>query len=214
MTRAEPGGPLLISPVVGRTAATARSGRSGSSGRRGHGLAYVHRAEAEQTATRRAGDSGWPGCCGRFLRRCSSWCWPAATEGTAAEQKPFPRAVLSAAAHAATLISSDGSVSLPAISPPTLVLGCRLRRRARAGREVGVGLPGRRLAAAGAGSRYGLLPGAPAGESGGSGRCRLALSEAVYRDMTRSGPSWLTSGCRRRTEAGPADRHGHHEVQH
>ena len=147
VTRRDPSGPLLISPqlrvddqVVVPLVVI---------GSEGNGVAYADPAETGRTPD----PAAWrfrlarlaepvPGGLLQMTLTGQSMRIPAADEGRFREQF-YPRL-----RRAASLISSDDSVRLPAVSAPTLVLGSSLWRRARAGRQLGVGLPGRRPATA------------------------------------------------------------------
>ncbi|HEY5987289.1 MAG TPA: SNF2-related protein, partial [Streptosporangiaceae bacterium] len=123
VTRSEPSAPLVITPVVRVEEAPAGAAPVAFIGSYGHGLVYVDRADAE-----RGGDSGgW-----RFrLARLSNAVPPQlqrmalagqrlevpATEESRLRDGYYPRL-----RRAATVISSDGSFTPPAIAGPDLVL--------------------------------------------------------------------------------------------
>ncbi|MGO8961794.1 MAG: DEAD/DEAH box helicase [Streptosporangiaceae bacterium] len=122
ITRRDPSGPLLISPQLRvDDAAVIPLVVIGSEG---NGIAYVDPAELDATSEL----ADWrfrlarlaepvPGGLLQMSLTGQSMRIPAADEARFREQF-YPQL-----RHAATLISSDGSVALPAISPPTLVLG-------------------------------------------------------------------------------------------
>ncbi len=124
LTRREPSGPLLISPQLRVDDAPVVP--LVIIGSEGNGFAYADLPETRQTPD----PASWrfrlarlaepvPGGLLQMALTGQSMRIPAADESRFREQF-YPRL-----RHAATLISSDSSVPLPAISPPTLVLGAR-----------------------------------------------------------------------------------------
>ena len=124
VTRAEPAGPIEIGPVLGVDGVDTEIWPLRFIGSEGHGLVYVERAEPGRTPD----PARWkfrlarlvtpvPGQLQEVTLSRQSLTIPAADEARFRQQF-YPRL-----RHAASLISSDGSVSLPAISAPTLVLG-------------------------------------------------------------------------------------------
>ncbi len=172
VTRSQPSGPLCVSPVVSVDGSDSPVWPVCFFGSPGHGLAYVDRYEAEQHQD----PAHW-----RFrLARLMS---PVPVEVQqlslsrqtltipATQERRFREQFYPRLRHAASLVSSDGSYSLPAISPPTLVLGASYRE----GHELDVswewayrvGEEGRRVPIGPAGARA-----SPGGEI-----------EAGYRDL-------------------------------
>jgi len=123
VTRSEPSGTLVISPLIRVDGTQSDAEPILFIGTEGHGLVYVDRAEAQ-----RSGEyASW-----RFrLARLTGAATPqlqhmALTnqrlEIPAAEQSRFSEGYYPRLRRAATVISSDGSFTPPAISDPTLVL--------------------------------------------------------------------------------------------
>ena len=124
VTRSEQSGPLRISPVIGVDGADGEIWPIQFIGSEGHGVVYVDRAEAEQLPDparwrfrlARLG-SPVPESIQRLAMSRQVLRIPPADESRFREQF-YPRL-----RRAASVISSDESFSLPAISAPTLVLG-------------------------------------------------------------------------------------------
>jgi superfamily II DNA or RNA helicase len=124
VTRSERAGPLCITPVVSVDGCDSEIWPVCFLGSQGHGLVYVDRHEAEQ----RQDPAHWRFRLARLINPVpievqqlamsrQALTIPAAQERRFREQY-YPRL-----RNVASLISSDGSYDLPAISPPTLVLG-------------------------------------------------------------------------------------------
>jgi superfamily II DNA or RNA helicase len=124
LTRGEPTGPLLISPLIGVDGTDAETWPIRFIGSEGHGLVYVDRAGAEEQPD----PTRWRFRLARLITSVPAQLQqlalsrqqlkvPAAEEGRFRDQF-YPRL-----RHAASVTSSDGSFALPDISPPTLVLG-------------------------------------------------------------------------------------------
>ncbi len=123
LTRAKDGGPLLISPVIGVDGTDTEIWPIRFIGSDGHGLVYVHQAEAKRAAE--------PSRLRFRLARLVSPVPPQLQQLALARQQlkvppadeaRFRDQFYPRLRHAASLISSDGSVSLPSVSAPTLVL--------------------------------------------------------------------------------------------
>jgi len=123
LTRSEKTGPIRINPVLAVDGVDGEIWPVRFIGSEGHGLVYVERTEAERTPD----PARWlfrlarlvtpvPASLQEVALSRRPLTIPAAEEGLF-RQHYYPRL-----RRAASLISSDGSVSLPAISPPTLVL--------------------------------------------------------------------------------------------
>ncbi len=123
VTRSDPSGPLVITPVVRIEGAPAGAAPVAFIGSDGHGLVYVDRAVAQQ-----GGDpAGWRFRLGRLSNPVSSELQRMALAGQrlqvpAAEEPRFRAGYYPRLRRAATVISSDESFTPPAISGPDLVL--------------------------------------------------------------------------------------------
>jgi superfamily II DNA or RNA helicase len=122
--RSESSGPLRISPVLGVDGEEAEIWPVCFLGSQGHGLVYVDRHEAEQ----RPDPARWRFRLARLINPVPIQLQQLAMSRQslsipAAQERRFREQFYPQLRHAASLISSDGSYSLPAISPPSLVLG-------------------------------------------------------------------------------------------
>ena len=124
VVRSEPSGALRISPVLSVDGSGGEIWPVCFLGSQGHGLAYVDRHEADQQPD----PARWRFRLARLvnpvpieLQRLVMSRQPVSIP--AAQERRFREQFYPRLRHAASLISSDGSYSLPAISPPTLVLG-------------------------------------------------------------------------------------------
>ena len=123
LTRAAPGSPLLISPVIGVDAEDSEIWPVRFIGSQGHGLVYLPRAGAGL-----AGDpSRWRFRLARLLSPVPPPLQQLILAGQQlkvppADEKRFLGQFYPRLRNAAPVISSDGSVALPAVSAPTLVL--------------------------------------------------------------------------------------------
>jgi superfamily II DNA or RNA helicase len=124
VTRSEPSGPLHISPIVSVDGSDGEIWPVCFLGPQGHGLAYVDRHEAEQQPH----PAHWRFRLARLVNPVPIQLQQLALSRQsltipAAQERRFREHFYPRLRHAASLTSSDGSYSLPAISPPTLVLG-------------------------------------------------------------------------------------------
>jgi superfamily II DNA or RNA helicase len=124
VTRSEPSGPLGVSPVVSVNDSDGDIWPVCFIGPQGHGLAYVDRREAEQQPH----PADWRFRLARLVNPVPIPLQQLAMSRQslsipAAQERRFREDFYPRLRHAASLTSSDGSYSLPAISPPTLVLG-------------------------------------------------------------------------------------------
>ncbi len=124
VVRSEPSGPLRISPVAGVDDSDGEIWPVCFIGSQAHGLAYVNRAEAERTPD----PARWRFQLARLIKPVPVQLQQLATSRQsltvpAADERRFREEFYPRLRHAASIISSDGSFKLPAISPPTLVLG-------------------------------------------------------------------------------------------
>ena len=122
--RSEPSGPLRISPVLGVDGTDDEIWPLCFFGSEAHGLAYVDRAEVERTPD----PARWRFRLARLINPVPVQLQQLATSREsltvpAAQERRFREEFYPRLRHAASIISSDGSFPLPAISPPTLVLG-------------------------------------------------------------------------------------------
>jgi superfamily II DNA or RNA helicase len=123
LTRPEPGGPLLISPVIGVDDTDHDIVPIRFIGTSGHGLVYVDRTEAGLAPD----PSRWRFRLAKLLNAVPPQVQQVALAGQPlkvppADQARFTEQFYPRLRHTASLLSSDGSVSLPSISAPTLVL--------------------------------------------------------------------------------------------
>jgi superfamily II DNA or RNA helicase len=123
LSRTGPGSPLLIRPVVGVDDTETEIWPVRFIGSEGHGLVYVSRDEID----RGADPARWRFRLAKLLSPVPAQLQQLALarqelKVPAAEEARFREQFYPRLRQAASLISSDGSVSLPAISAPTLVL--------------------------------------------------------------------------------------------
>jgi superfamily II DNA or RNA helicase len=124
VVRTEPSGPLRLSPVIGVDGSEAEIWPICFLGSQGHGLAYVDQREAELQPD----PARWRFRLARLINPVPSEVQqlvmarqPVTIPAT--DERRFREEFYPRLRRAASLVSSDGSYSLPAISPPTLVLG-------------------------------------------------------------------------------------------
>ena len=124
VVRSEPEGPLQISPVLAVDGSDSEVWPLCFLGSEAHGVAYVDRTEAERTPD----PARWRFRLARLINPVPSQLHQLTTSRgwltvPAAQERRFREEFYPRLRHAASIISSDGSFPLPAISPPTLVLG-------------------------------------------------------------------------------------------
>ena len=124
VARTEPSGPLRLSPVVGVDGSDGEIWPICFLGSQGHGLAYVDRREAQLQPD----PARWRFRLARLINPVPSEVQQLVMARQpvtipAADERRFREEFYPRLRRAASLVSSDGSYSLPAISPPTLVLG-------------------------------------------------------------------------------------------
>ncbi len=124
VTRGEAAGPLRISPVLSVDGTDEEIWPLCFFGSEAHGLAYVDRAEAQRTPD----PARWRFRLASLINPVPVQLQQLATSRQsltvpAAEERRFREEFYPRLRHAASITSSDGSFPLPAISPPTLVLG-------------------------------------------------------------------------------------------
>ncbi len=122
--KSDPSGPLRISPVLAVDDSDDDVWPLCFLGSEAHGVAYVDRTEVERSPD----PARWRFRLARLINPVPTQLHQLATSREsltvpAAEERRFCEEFYPRLRHAASIISSDGSFPLPAISPPTLVLG-------------------------------------------------------------------------------------------
>jgi len=123
LTRRDPSGPLLVSPLIGVDGTDEEIWPIRFIGTEAHGLVYVDRAEAGQEPD----PARWRFRLARLITPVSAHLQQLALSRQqlsipVADERRFRERYYPRLRHATSVISSDRSVTLPAISPPTLVL--------------------------------------------------------------------------------------------
>ena len=148
VTRSEPSGPLVIRPVIRVDGTHTDAVPIRFIGTEGHGLVYVDSEEAQESGDH----GGWRFQLAKLTKAVPPQLQRMALahqrlQVPAAEQSRFRDGYYPRLRQAATVISSDGSFTPPAISDPHPGAAGVLWRRPRPRTQLGVGLPGWRFAA-------------------------------------------------------------------